>query len=402
MDLFLLLIVKSSIQEITVIRFISDWTVKVQVSSYRPYIMEGKGTLDRMTYGNYLRLEEMLALQEGPSGYLPEPCNDEKHFIIVHQAFELWFKLALSELKEVHKLMNSDSIDEHSMPKIVHHMKRVSEVFSLMSQQWKVMETLTPQDFLSFRDRLGTSSGFESWQLRQIEIILGLEQQQRDAGMDPLSHMKQLNSEGKISPKVLKEFEAMIKTPSLNDLLTNWLYRTPINGSLPSESADQKIVSSYINSHLDAMSEHSKQVISHFKSIGHGNESTLRERLEKSVESARQFLIPDGEINRSRAGLLFIESYRNLPLLSWPRILIDSFVEVEESILLFRNSHARMVERMIGKRMGTGGSSGVDYLDATLKYRIFVDLWSVRTILVKRELLPDVANPDYYGFNSQP
>ena len=89
-------------------------------------------------------------------------------------------------------------------------------------------------------------------------------------------------------------------------------------------------------------------------------------------------------------------------LLSWPRILIDSFVEVEESILLFRNSHARMVERMIGKRMGTGGSSGVDYLDATLKYRIFVDLWSVRTILVKRELLPDVANPDYYGFNSQP
>ena len=99
---------------------------------------------------------------------------------------------------------------------------------------------------------------------------------------------------------------------------------------------------------------------------------------------------------------MFIESYRNLPLLSWPRILIDSFVEVEESILLFRNSHARMVERMIGKRMGTGGSSGVDYLDATLKYRIFVDLWSVRTILVKRELLPDVANPDYYGFNSQP
>ena len=67
MDLFLLLIVKSSIQEITVTRFITDWTVKVQVSSYRPYIMEGKGTLDRMTYGNYLRLEEMLALQEGPS-----------------------------------------------------------------------------------------------------------------------------------------------------------------------------------------------------------------------------------------------------------------------------------------------------------------------------------------------
>jgi tryptophan 2,3-dioxygenase len=149
------------------------------------------------------------------------------------------------------------------------------------------------------------------------------------------------------------------------------------------------------------MNEHSEMIISHFTSIGHGNESTLGDRLRKSIQGAKEFLIPNGEINRSRAGLLFIESYRNLPLLSWPRTLVDSFVEVEESILLFRNSHARMVERMIGRRMGTGGSSGVDYLDATLKYRIFVDLWTVRTILVKTELLPGVVNPEYYGFNSQ-
>ncbi len=355
----------------------------------------------RMTYGNYLRLEEMLRLQEGPDGYSPEPCNDEKHFIIVHQAFELWFKLVISELKEVHKLMDSKNIDEQSMPKIVRHLKRVTEIFNLMSQQWKVMETLTPQDFLSFRDRLGTSSGFESWQLRQIEIILGLEQQQRDAGMDPLSHMKRLESEGKISSIVLSEFETMIQSPSLNDLLTNWLSRTPINGSLPTDASDKEVVSDYIIAHLDAMSKHSKMVISHFKSIGHGNESTLGDRLEKSIQAAKEFLMPSGKVNRSRAGLLFIESYRDLPLLSWPRTLIDSFVEVEESILLFRNSHARMVERMIGRRMGTGGSSGVDYLDATLKYRIFVDLWTVRTILVKRELLPGVIEPEYYEFNSQ-
>ncbi len=127
----------------------------------------------------------------------------------------------------------------------------------------------------------------------------------------------------------------------------------------------------------------------------------MRGRLEKSVLSAKEFLCPGGKVNRSRAGLLFIESYRELPLLAWPRVLIDSFVELEEAILLFRNSHARMVERMIGRRMGTGGSSGVDYLDATLKYRIFVDLWTVRTILVRRDLLPDVANSEFYGFNSQ-
>ena len=375
--------------------------MKVQVFSNSPIAMEEKGDSGRMTYGNYLRLEEMLKLQEGPDGYSPKPCNDEKHFIIVHQAFELWFKLVISELKEVHKLMDSEKISEQSMPKIVRHLNRVTEVFDLMSQQWKVMETLTPQDFLSFRDRLGTSSGFESWQLRQIEIMLGLEQQQRDAGMDPLSHMKRLESEGKISSNVLTEFEIMIESPSLNDLLTNWLSRAPITGSLARELNDNEVVSRYINGHLDAMNEHSKMVISHFKSIGHGNESTLGDRLQKSIQGAKEFLIPNGEINRSRAGLLFIESYRNLPLLSWPRTLIDSFVKVEQSILLFRNSHARMVERMIGRRMGTGGSSGVDYLDATLKYRIFVDLWTVRTILVKRELLPRVVNPEYYGFNSQ-
>ena len=118
--------------------------------------------------------------------------------------------------------------------------------------------------------------------------------------MDPLSHMKNLESEGKISPNVLTEFETTIESPSLNDLLTNWLSRTPINGSLPSESNDNEVVSSYINGHLDAMNVHSKNVISHFKSIGHGNESTLEDRLQKSIQ-ARDFLIPNGEINRSRA-----------------------------------------------------------------------------------------------------
>ena len=67
-------------------------------------------------------------------------------------------------------------------------------------------------------------------------------------------------------------------------------------------------------------------------------------------------------------------------------------------MLLFRSAHARMVERMIGRRMGTGGSSGVDYLDATTKYRVFVDLWAVRTMLVKRESLVDVSQPEFYGF----
>ncbi|HII37895.1 MAG TPA: hypothetical protein HA354_05310 [Candidatus Poseidoniaceae archaeon] len=187
----------------------------------------------------------------------------------------------------------------------------------------------------------------------------------------------------------------------MNELLKKWLHRTPINGSFVGDVDDDRITIDYIESHLSAMNKHSDTVIEHFESIGHGDSISLRERLEKSVLNAKDFLRPEGKVSRSRAGLLFIESYRELPLLAWPRVLIDSFVELEESILLFRNSHARMVERMIGRRMGTGGSSGVDYLDATLKYRIFVDLWTVRTILVRRDLLPNVLNPEFYGFSSQ-
>ena len=354
----------------------------------------------RMTYGGYLRLEELLQLQEGPEGYSPSPCNDETHFIIVHQAFELWFKLILSELKSAHQLLNSDKVNEKVMPKLVHHLERVTSIFNLMSQQWKVMETLAPQEFLAFRDRLGTSSGFESWQMREMEVLLGLNHDE-SSEMNPLGHMRKLSGEGKISKSVLEDFERISSQPSIKQCLEDWLSRTPINGSVHTDEGDLEVVNSFINGHIQAMRDHTEAVISHIVEIGHGEESKVRPRLESSIVQAEQFLRPGGVVNRSRAGLLFIESYRDLPLLSWPRILIDSFVELEQSMLLFRNSHARMVERMIGRRMGTGGSSGVDYLDMTLKYRIFVDLWAVRTILVKTDKLTNVRNPEYYGFNQK-
>ena len=101
---------------------------------------------------------------------------------------------------------------------------------------------------------------------------------------------------------------------------------------------------------------------------------------------------------RIRAGLLFIESYRELPLLAWPRVLVDTIVELEEQFVLWRTRHARMVERTIGRRMGTGGSAGVDYLDATTRYRIFTELWAVRTLLLPRRALPPLHNAALYGF----
>ena len=226
--------------------------------------------------------------------------------------------------------------------------------------------------------------------MRELEVLMGLDNEQRMGGMDPLAHMQRLAQEGKVPAAALAELEATSQAPSLNDVLTTWLSRTPIHGSSPGDEGDEIVVRTYIDNHLNAMKAHGEEVIAHMVAIGHGEEAALRPRIEAGVSSATAFLLHDGIPLRHRAGLLFIESYRELPLLSWPRRLIDSFVDLEQSMLLFRAHHARMVERMIGRRMGTGGSSGVDYLDATTKYRIFVDLWAVRTLLVKRgDALPN-------------
>jgi tryptophan 2,3-dioxygenase len=128
-------------------------------------------------------------------------------------------------------------------------------------------------------------------------------------------------------------------------------------------------------------------------------------RTKSTAEAARAFLFaadadPDQRrrVRRIRAAALFIESYRDLPLLAWPRLLLDMVVEMEEGLVLFRNRHVRAVERMIGRRVGTGGSGGVEYLDRTLSYRVFKDLWAIRTVLLPKDRLPALVHPERYGF----
>ena len=124
--------------------------------------------------------------------------------------------------------------------------------------------------------------------------------------------------------------------------------------------------------------------------------------------SARAFLeardVPEdrrARMSRVRAAIVFIESYRELPLLAWPRVILDELVAFEQAFVIFRQRHARMVERVIGRRTGTGGSAGVDYLDQTaLRYRIFTDIWAVRTILVQRSRLPALEGAATYGFSA--
>jgi tryptophan 2,3-dioxygenase len=96
---------------------------------------------------------------------------------------------------------------------------------------------------------------------------------------------------------------------------------------------------------------------------------------------------------------VFLESYRELPRLAWPREVVEALVELEQVTLIWRQRHARMVERVIGRRTGTGGSAGVDYLDQTaLRYRVFGDIWGVRSLLLRKATLPPLENEGDYGF----
>jgi tryptophan 2,3-dioxygenase len=133
----------------------------------------------------------------------------------------------------------------------------------------------------------------------------------------------------------------------------------------------------------------------------------VRVRYEGQRKSATAFLaaedVEDPEQRpvrrRIRAAAIFIETYRELPLLAWPREVVDGIIALEQRMVVFRQRHARMAELIIGRRVGTGGSTGVAYLDAVaLRYRVFPDLWAVRTLLVRRDRSPEPENVEFYGF----
>ncbi len=347
------------------------------------------------TYADYLNLHPLLDLQ----GEDREINSDEMHFIIVHQTFELWFKQVIRELSEVRDILSQIPVPEDQIPKAVDHLGRTTEIFRLMANQWTVLETLTPQGFLAFRDGLGTASGFESFQMREFEFLLGLENEDRIGGVDPLDSFRRM-PDNDVNKAVIKRLEEAAGNPSLYDSVMGWIARTPIMGSTPGNEGDAEVVSQYVSDHLSAHKALCKEAAERSSGWGTDDSSKAAERMMAAHDGAASFLMPGGDVDRARAGLLFIESYRELPLLTWPRKLIDALVELEESMVKWRHAHARMVERIMGRRIGTGGTSGVDYLDMTSRYRIFKDLWGIRTVLVKPQRRPALQNAEFYGYSS--
>ncbi|MBI3201971.1 MAG: tryptophan 2,3-dioxygenase [Myxococcales bacterium] len=359
------------------------------------------------TYWDYLKLDRLLDLQGGVEGDETKLSTDELHFIIVHQAYELWFKLVLRELRSARTELAAPRVPEEKIPFVVHHLGRVTEIMKLLVDQFRVMETLAPQDFLAFRDKLIPASGFQSFQLRELEILLGLDDAERIAyaGADPLEHIRTLAASSPGGREAWGRIERARAEPTLRSVLHDWLHRTPVQGSAPGDPGDDAAVERFVSDYFHALQRANADKTGHLVASLGTDAAAIEARMRDAELAARRFLfaedVPEAErarARRVRAGVLFIESYRELPLLAWPRLLLDSVVELEAQLVIFRSRHARMVERIIGRRVGTGGSSGVDYLDQTARYRIFSELWSVRTLLLAKEHLPALERPDVYGF----
>ena len=260
------------------------------------------------TYAGYLRLDLLLGAQQPRSNPIQ---HDEMLFIIQHQTSELWMKLLLHELEAAVKFVQTDNLEGSF--KI---FARVAHIQRMLFEQWSVLETMTPSEYLTFREALGRSSGFQSFQYRAIEFALG----NKDANtLKPHAH----------DPTLQGWLTARLKQPSLYDEFLRWLAR-------------------------------------------HGH-PVPKERVE------RDWTLP----YEKHPGVMavFQRIYENTTE-HWDAYeMCEKLVDVEERFLLWRFRHLKTVQRIIGFKPGTGGSSGVSFLQKALEVSFFPELWDVRTEL---------------------
>jgi tryptophan 2,3-dioxygenase len=361
------------------------------------------------SYWDYIRVEELLALQAGSDGDEAALTDDEVRFIVIHQIDELWFKLAIRELVTARNLFARVPVPESAIAGAVQALRRVTLMFDLAARHFALMETMRTQDYLVFRDKLSPASGFQSAQMREIEILLGLEDGERIAYGSEQSYRDALRAPGGgPSPASRRVDRRLTDRPTLKDAVGAWLQRTPIQGSSPGDAADERVVAEFVAAYLRGHEQLCERALEHAAPLQAGtpaDRERLHARYRVQLEGARRHLqaedvpVPErAAVRRRRAAILFIDSNRALPLLSWPGQVIDALVECEQAMLVFRQRHARMVERVIGRRVGTGGSDGVAYLDQTaLAYRVFTEIWAARTLLLPPDLAPPVADRGFYG-----
>ena len=326
-------------------------------------------------YHEYLQLDKILNAQMRESEKAKLPAHDEMLFIIIHQSYELWFKQLHFEADSIVEIMAQPHLNDNSpeLQTVVHRLNRVNTILQLLVQQIEVMETMTPMDFLEFRDMLRPASGFQSWQFKQLEAKLGLKFEHR--------HGKEYYT-AQLKPEHVELIKRAEAGPSLLYLLNLWLERMPFFR----EEALWK----------DFIAHEPQQGVHPFWSeYRYQYRNSLAEAEKENGQFFDDYFLgdtvnPERILSReaSRAAL-FIMLYRGYPMLQLPFQLLNGLIEVDIQLSSWRYRHMNMVHRMIGTRIGTGGSSGKDYLkSAADKHYIYRDLAQLTSFLIERKRLP--------------
>ena len=335
----------------------------------------------------YLKLDKVLKAQELRSVEAGDPAHDEMLFIITHQVYELWFKQIIHELYAVMDDFDDDRVDERNIGRSIARLDRVAQIQGLLIEQISVMESMTALDFLDFRSYLFPASGFQSIQFRQIEIMLGLKREKRISYFDaPFDSVFDQKTRDKI-----KTWE---DGDDLFSLVEDWLERTPF---LNLKSFD--FVKEYTKA-VEKMFIDEQKAISTTPLLSEKDRKSRLENLGHSHKYFLQVLDPEEHKKEQEEGrirlsyeatiaALMIHLYREEPILWAPFNLIRKLVDIDQQFTLWRNRHAQMVMRMLGNKMGTGGSSGHKYLKKTAdKHHVFQDFYHIATLLVPRSALP--------------
>jgi tryptophan 2,3-dioxygenase len=334
-------------------------------------------------YGSYLGVDELLSLQKPLS--LKEgkvQAHDEMLFIIVHQTYELWFKQILYELEACCEVLRKPSADDNGadMNVVVHRLKRVVEIWKLLNQQVDVLETMTPLDFLDFRSRLEGASGFQSKQFRQIESTLGLRMENRFRP-DYYKH----TDVGGFNEQDYKDITEAEKLPSLLKLVEQWLERMPF--------FDDSFWQGWNEEKSAGANADQPKFWRRYRRL-YGESLSSRDDTPDLLGKFDEMFFKTGAGDFSPAALraaLFIMLYRDEPLFRLPFALLNALIEIDEQVANFRYRHLQMVRRMIGTRVGTGGSSGEQYLQGAVnKNYIYKELAGIITFLIERRNLPDL------------
>jgi len=341
-------------------------------------------------YAQYLQLDKILDSQHSRSKDFGEEAHDEMLFIITHQVYELWFKQMIHDLTSVASYFD-EQVKDVNISKVNHLLNRSIRIVKLMVHQLEILETMTPMDFLEFRNYLFPASGFQSYQFRVAEVLLGLKNENRITygGHHYTTFFEDSQKE---------TLEKLEKGDSLLQLVEKWLERTPFlsygnfDFLIEYKNSIDKMLSEEKNniSQTEFLSEKQKEV--RLKMLGDANTFYQYIFDEKNYEERRA----KGEVRISYKAMqaaLFISLYRDYPILQMPYQVLEKLSELDEFLTLWRFRHSQMVKRIIGSKIGTGGSVGVNYLlETALKHTIFGDIQAITTLMVPKEDLPVLPN----------